>query len=141
MPHPTDHIDAWWRWIDQLGDSDGSLPRIIVEPEAGEAGWEIQLPALALSDTDLLNVTISPYGIYVENTNGDWDVIPYSELSELLQSAGCRNLDEPIDCVEPRLAIIAKLGDTVTRSSGQPGYVATGAQLIQAAKAITDWSL
>ena len=103
--------------------------------------WEVTMPTCVLVPADLVNCTITPDGIYVENTAGDWDIIPFSELSQLLQGAGCRNLDERIDLVDPRLSMIAQLGNTVVRMPGQPGYVPTGQQRIIAALATADRSL
>jgi hypothetical protein len=118
-PYPAD------RWLDHLSGAESGYPLIRIDEDAS---WEVYLPPEPFDDTDLVNVTITTDGIYVENTDGDWDIIPFSELSELMQGAGCRNLDERIDLVDPRLSLIAKLDGTVKRCPGQPGYIVTGKQ-------------
>jgi hypothetical protein len=126
-------------WLDHLSlVKDSYLPRLRID---SDIAWEVILPETAFADTDLENVTITPDGLYIENEAGDWDIIPFAELSAVLNSADCRNIDERLDVVSSRQAIIAKLGNTVRSSTGQPGYVATGQQRILAAIAPTDRSL
>lgn len=106
-----------------------------------EVGWEITIPIGVFFDTDLVNVTITPEGVYIENLLGDWDIIPFRELSQILDGAGCRNLDEHIDLVDPRLSLIARLNGTVVKQPGQPGYIVTGQQRIFTMLSTEDRSL
>lgn len=133
-PYPAD------RWLDHLSGAESGYPLIRIDPDP-DASWEVYLPEQALDDTDLQNVTITTDGIYVENTDGDWDIIPFSELSELLQGAGCRNLDDRIDLFDPRISLIAHLGDHVILLPGQPGYIVTGQQRVFAMLSTADGSL
>lgn len=106
-----------------------------------DLAWEITIPIGVFFDTDLVNVTITPEGVYIENLAGSWDIIPFRELSELLDGAGCRNLDERIDLVDPRLSLIARLNGTVVKQPGQPGYIVTGQQRVFTLLSTEDRSL
>lgn len=143
MTTPND--PATIAWLDDLARfgtgclvNDRYLPHLHID---SDVAWEVIIPRVALASTDLTNVTITPDGIYIENTGGDWDILPFSELAECLAGAGSRNLDERLDMANPRLTIIAKLGDTVLHCSGQPGYAGTGQQRILARLAPADRSL
>lgn len=122
---PTTTLDPF---LYGLIHDEGNYPLLRMD---SDLSWEVYLPAKPFDGTDLVNVTITPDGIYVEKTVGDWDIIPFSELSQLLEGAGCRNLDERIDLVDPRLSLIARLCEgTVVKQPGQPGYIVTGQQRI-----------
>jgi hypothetical protein len=58
-----------------------------------------------------------------------------------MQGAGCRNLDERIDLVDPRLSLIARLNGTIVKQPGQPGYIVTGQQRIFTLLSTEDRSL
>lgn len=106
-----------------------------------DLAWEVTMPTCVLAPAGLVNVTITPEGVYIENLLGDWDIIPFRELSQLLDGAGCRNLDEHIDLVDPRLSLIARLNGTVVKQPGQPGYIVTGQQRIFTLLGTADRSL
>lgn len=48
-------------------------------------GWEIILPPAVIAPAGLTNLTFTDQGIYLSDTAGRWDYIPYTELASLLQ--------------------------------------------------------
>lgn len=85
-----------------------------------DLGWEMFVPQHLLP-VELRVVSVSPAGLYIETTTDTWDLIPFQDLSDLVD-IGSRTLDEQID-IDPsdhNRNLIAKLTCPVVVAAGQP---------------------
>jgi hypothetical protein len=91
-----------------------------------DLGWEIFIPQHLLP-IELRTISISPAGLYLETIEGGWDLIPFQDLADLMDT-GSRSLDECIDIDIPtrNRSIIAKLTCPVNIAAGQPEPILTG---------------
>lgn len=69
------------------------LPTTTIDPDLG---WEIILPVAALANTGLVKCSLTPDGIYIENTAGQYDLIGFDDLAYLLDSADALHLDDAV---------------------------------------------
>lgn len=65
------------------------LPTMTSVEQDGRAFWEIEVPGADLS-ANLANVTLTSNGLYIELANGRWDMIPFAELADLVDTADAR---------------------------------------------------
>ena len=70
------------------------LPVITIGNEDYCQSYEVEVPAKDLP-ANLTNVTLSDRGLYLELANGRWDLIPFSELADLVDTAGARTHAKP----------------------------------------------
>ena len=91
-----------------------------------DLGWEMFVPQHLLP-LELRVISVSPAGLYIETVNGEWDLIPFQDLADLV-AVGSRTLDECIDIDIPsrNRSIIAKLTCPVNIAAGQPEPIITG---------------
>lgn len=56
-----------------------NLPTLCLSSDS----WELILPATVLPAL-IANITISPDGIYIENIDGEYDLISYADLEQIM---------------------------------------------------------
>ena len=57
-----------------------NLPTLSMD---GNGGWELILPACVLP-VDITNITVSDDGIYLETAGGDYDLVTFDDLVEVM---------------------------------------------------------
>ena len=90
-----------------------------------DIGWEVFVPEDNLPTT-LRCVSLSPEGLYVETTDGAWDLIALEDMAELVEPVP-HIPDDPMEFeITNRSRLITKLLPYVQVAAGQPEPVVSG---------------